>query len=222
MLQKTFQVSKIKGAVIIAAVGLAVWGFGAAARAVIIAPGQTLPTTGVTSFAGPVLLNTGPVPFVGTDFLHNVHFTGDLTTQVISGTQGLDFVYQFTNNDNSPDSILTFSTAVFSGFTTNADYLAGSGGGFPTTVNRDSNNSGDTITFAFPLASAVNPGSNSVDLVVQTNATAFTLGTVSVQDGGNASISAPAPLAVPEPATAAIAGFALLSLGMRRRNAARS
>jgi len=211
-----------QGAAIIAAVMLFVLGFGANARAVIILPGQTLPTTGVIAPGGPLVLNTGPVPFVGTDFFNNIHFTGDLDTQVYADSQGLDFVYQFTNDASSPDSILTVSASSFSGYQTNADFVAGSGAGFPTTVSRDSNDLGDTITFSYTLASAVNPGSNSVVLIVKTNATALTNGTFSLQDGGNVSINAPAPASVPEPATTAIAGVALLSLGMRRRRAARA
>lgn len=206
-----------KGLAIFVAAGLMICGFGATAKAVIIGPGQTSPTTGVTAVGGPLKLDTGAVPFVGTDFFHNVHFIGTLDTQVYADTQGLDFVYQFTNNAASADSILTFSASSFSGYITDADFLAGSGVGFPTSVGRDAADSGDTITYSFPLTSAVNPGSISVDLVIKTNASAFTAGTVSLQDGGNVSIDAPAPVAVPEPATAALASFALCALGMRRR-----
>jgi hypothetical protein len=101
---------------------------------------------------------------------------------------------------------------------TDADFLAGTGtgGNFPTTVERDSTNAGDTINFVFPLSSDVTPGSLSVQLVIDTNATVPNIGLASLQDGGNASLPAPAPASVPEPATAAIFAVALTAMGIRR------
>jgi len=173
------------------------------------------------SYGGPLVIDTGPVPFTGTDIFNDVAFTGSLDTKVYADTGGFDFVYQFSNNASSPDAILHLSAASYSGYLTNADFLAGSGASFPGTVERDAAKGGDTIDFLYSVAQAILPGTNSVQMVIKTNATSYTEGTVTIQDGGNVSINAPAPASVPEPATLTIAGFALYTLGMRRRNAAR-
>jgi hypothetical protein len=218
--------------------------------AVVITPGQTsvTPAGAITySYGDPMLLieDTGPVSFTG-DYVYTndpsspnygeYAFTGTLDTQVyydpynlVTGG-GLDFVYQFTNiNSSDPnddgDPINHFSISSFAKFLTDADYVAGSGtaDNYVSTVGRNSQNNGDTVDFDFsgnPATSPVEPGSTSVQLVVDTNASAWYMGEASIQGGGNVSLAAPAP--VPEPATAAIAGIALCALGMRRRNAARS
>jgi hypothetical protein len=215
------QCLKGSGAAIITALGL-VAGFGATAKATIIAPGQTLPTVGTAPEPGSPIYDSGPVPFSGVDSSNNVVFTGLLDSKVYVGSAGLDFVYQFSDNANSPDPILHMASTSFSGFLTDADYVPGTGNSAPSTVGRDTANAGDTVDFNFGLAGAVLPGTISDILVVKTNSPSFALGSVSLQDGGNVSVSAPAPIAVPEPATVAITGFALCALGMRRRVVARN
>jgi len=167
-----------------------------------------------------MLYDSGFVPFSGVDSSNNVVFTGLLDSKVYVGGAGLDFVYQFSDNANSPDPILHMASTSFSGFLTDADFVPGTGNSAPSTVGRDS--AGDTVDFNFGLAGAVLPGTISDILVIKTNSPSFALGSVSLQDGGNVSISAPAPIAVPEPATVAITGFGLCALGMRRRVAAKN
>jgi hypothetical protein len=221
-----------------AAVGVALCGLSTPVMAVLIGPGQTLSTTGtapneaaILAGGGAILVNTGPQSFAGTDINNNVAFTGELDSTVIADPHNLfapgdlDFIYQFTDDANpNNDPILHFSIASFSGFLTNADYSAGSGTGsnFPTAVERDSAQNGDTIDFSFPLSSAVAPGTTSVQLVIETSAAFPSVGLASLQDGGNVSISAPAPLPVPEPASAALVGMGLFGLGVRRRAVSRS
>jgi hypothetical protein len=236
MSQKIFKLlnnRKILG--LIVAAGGAFWAFNAPVMAVIINPGQSnVATTGIISYGGTLLIDTGPQSFTGNYTPPgDIAFTGDLDTKVYSdpsnpfGAGDLDFVYQFTNidsdnPDDDDDPINHFSIASYSGVSTDADYVAGSGVGsnFPSTMSRNTQNAGDTIDFNFPVASVVLPGQTSVQLVIDTNAKAWNYDLASIQGGGNVSIAAPAP--VPEPATVAIAGFAMCALGMRRRNAARS
>jgi len=222
---KTLQIlSRNRAVASIAIAGFVLWAIGSPAIAALIGPGQTAPTTG-TAVVPPApftVFTTGPQAFVAKDIANNISFTGLLDTTVYTDPGnplgGLDFVYQFSNDPNpNNDNILHFAATSFSGYLTDADFVAGSGtpGNFPSTVQRDA--FGDTIDFDFPLADAVVPGATSVLLVIKTNAPTFVMGNASLQDGGNVSITAPAPAAVPEPTTAAIAGFALCAMGLRRR-----
>jgi hypothetical protein len=191
--------------------------FAQTAFGVIINPGQTLPTTGGTSVGGALLLDTTPVPFVGKDIHSNIVFTGSIDSKVYADTQGLDFVYQFSNDQSSPDAILHLAASSFSGYITDADYIPGTGATAPSTVSRDAAAGGDTVDFNFALPNLVLPGTTSDVLVIKTNATSFALGNVSLQDGGNATLVAPAPVPVPEPAAMALLGMGICGLASRRR-----
>jgi hypothetical protein len=225
MLQNINQVLKHNGAVTIGAALLAVWGLGTSAKAVIILPGQTLNTTGeaAPAFGAPLDVEDN-VPFLADDFFGDEAFAGDLNTSVYADptTGDLDFVYQFTNTFLSGDPILHLSVSSFAGWSTDADYLTGTGTGpddVPTSVTRNPDNGGATLDFSFP--SGVTPGTESAEVIVKTSAPVAFFdddGTAALQDGGNISVTAPAT--VPEPATAAIAAFALSALCIRRRKIA--
>jgi hypothetical protein len=200
----------------LAILGCGVLGFTAVARAVIILPGQAEATTGLGAFGGTKVGDTGSLPFTGINTVNGIVFTGSLDTQVYADSGGLDFVYQLSNNSNSLDSIERVASSGFSGYTTNADYIAGTGAASPFLVS--SSTSGDVIGFSFLSgAAAILPGQTSDTLVIKTDAMAFTNGSVSVSDGGIANVSSFSPVAVPEPASAAIAAFGFSALALRRR-----
>jgi hypothetical protein len=212
-----FRRSRSTSLVSITVLGLGILGFATGAKGVVILPGQLLAPAGTDSLVGDVpLADTGSESFSGVDGSSNVVFTGTLDSSVDfdSGTGGLDFVYQLSNNANSLDAIARLTASGFAGFTTDADYVSGTGAA-PFLVSRTSD--GDTIGFNFPSSAPVSQGQSSDILVIKTNATKFQAGTVSVQDGGNANVDSYAPLAVPEPATAAIAVLGLGGLVLRPR-----
>ena len=201
-------------------IALGIVGLSRVATAVIINPSQSLSPVGSGAFTGSLANDTGSESFSGTDIFNNVVFFGliDSRVYVDSGTGKLDFTYQFSNNANSPDSIEQMTVGGYAGLITDADYVPATGAAIPSLVTRSS--SGDLIGFSFPGSSAVLQGQTTDLLVIKTNASNYTLGNAAIQDGGNGNVSVfvPAP-AVPEPATAAIAGFALCAFAVRRRRA---
>jgi hypothetical protein len=187
-----------------------------AAKAVVILPGTSAAPIGNGVIAGTQLLNV-TTPFVAKDILNNVVFSGSLQSIVLQQSGGnLEFVYQF-SNDNNPnnDSIERFSVDDFTGFSTDVDYIPSTGASAPTLVSRQPAVTGDVVGYTF---SGVSPGTSTDILTVETNATAFQIGSAALQDGGNVSIPAPVP-AVPEPATIGLLVLSVSGLTLRRRRA---
>lgn len=201
---------------VITVMGIAVVGgiFASRAGAVIINPGQTLTPAGNGAYSGTLI--DDETHTIAASFLATVH------SQVYQQSNGwLDFVYQFTNTAAGGDGIETIALGSFNDLFTNADYQVGTGDTAPsvpgdvapTQVQRSplTTSSADTINFYFP--NYVEPGMTSDLLVIQTHATSFYEGNVSLLDsvGGNAQ----APVPVPEPATAALLTTGLFGLMYR-------
>jgi hypothetical protein len=150
-------------------------------------------------------------------------FTATLTSTVYSGDTanpfpgGLTFVYVVHNDGTSVDAIGRTTLNGFANFQTDASYSTLSSGTAPATMNRSIN--GNVVGFSFvgpPLGPAVlAPGTTSMTLVIQTDATAWTTDIGNVIDGSIASGRIYAP-AVPEPATMMLL-VAGLGLFWRRR-----
>jgi len=187
------------------------------ARAALLLPGGSAPTTGGGTYGVAKVYDSGPVPFVS---LGSV-FHGLLDSQVWKEAGGtLDFVYQFSNDPNSGDVIDRFTVSDFEGFNTNADDTpAGGGSVFPVSMDRSS--LGDVVGFQFSNVSPVLPGTTSYQMVIDTNAIAFnpTGGTASLIDGDVAFVAVPTP--IPEPASGAVAAIALSALALRPRKTPR-
>jgi hypothetical protein len=122
----------------------------------------------------------------------------------------LDFVYQVTDVGTSGD-IEHLTGFSFGGFVTDVGYTASLGGFAPDMVTRTSN--GNTIDFNFLGLANIEPSGSSDYLVVQTDATQFTRGLVSIQDGsaGTSSGLEPAP-PVPEPSSLFLLGTGLVTV----------
>ena len=177
-----------------------------------------------------------PIAFPGGTELDSVFYANvglanlivDVGASVLRNAAGtLDFYYQVTN-DSAGNQVHLLTGSDFSGFVTDvwwvlngaavpcAECPSGSftnGTQDPLTVDRDAFGE---IGFSFPTPGfEVDPGEASVVLLIQTNATAFEPGVVSViGDGGTVTRPAfqPGVSAVPERASSA--SLLLLSIGL--------
>jgi PEP-CTERM motif len=199
----------------------------ATSRATPLLPGNILFPAPAGPINGGTLFNVPQVvPFVSPTY------TGTLTSEVFQNDPtnpflgGLTFVYQISNTSSFPGEIDRLTVSSFSGFATDAIYVAGSASLAPTYIDRSSGPAGATVGFSFaqpPLGSgSIQPGQTSDLLVVYTDAksAAFTL--ASTIDGSVAQVLSYAPTTnlIPEPSTFVLAGLAtigLVAFGRRRR-----
>jgi hypothetical protein len=203
------------------------------ARADILAPGGSgLPD--IFTFLGGQTLQAS---ITGTWTNSTSTMSGSYLAAVFSdpsntfGAGDLDFMYQVTNSANSLDSVGRTTAINFTGSLTDVGFTAlGStlGAGFingtvaPVTVDRSI--SGDSIGFSFtpPVSGSILPGQTSMVLVIETNATSFIAGHLSLIDGGVTTVAAFQPVApkVPEPSSkwflAMALGGVLLTLCSRK------
>jgi hypothetical protein len=182
-----------------------------------ILAGQTIPTPAEPDPTGGVVqAGTGvAVPFVSP--AGPGQFSGTLTTTVIAGDPsnalgGLTFTYRLTNDAVSLAALERMTNLNFTGFLTDVSFQIPAAGVIPTSVDRDA--SGSTMGWSFSNlgAGVINPGAASALLVIQTNAPAFTQVNANVIDGAIAVASSFGP--VPEPATFALLGVSLISIGV--------
>lgn len=139
-----------------------------------------------------------------------------------SGT--LDFYYQINNSQNSTGGISRETDSIFSGFITSVGYrtdgstISGFVNGTVAPVSADRSSSGSVVGFSFapPDSAKIMPGTSSNVLIISTNATQFTSGSVSVIDGGATTVSSFAP-AIPEPSNLVLLGYGVLGLAVFRR-----
>jgi hypothetical protein len=154
-------------------------------------------------------------------------FSGTLISKVWSGDTsnpwfalgGLTFTYEISNDLLSPDPIDRFTLSSYAGFFTDASYTSPN---FlvpvvPTTVVR--NPSGNQISFNFTglFEGTLIPGASSAVLVLQTDATSYQNSIAGVINSSSANVATFAPLAVPEPASAALLLLGGLALAFRRK-----
>jgi hypothetical protein len=181
----------------------------------IAAVGEADPTGGIvqagTGLAVPFASPPGPGSFFGT-----------LTTTVIAGDPsnalgGLTFTYRITNNDAGLSAIERMTNLNFTGFLTDVSFQVPAAGVAPTSVDRDASSSTIGWTFS-PLGAGVIPlGGASAVVVIQTNASAFAPINANIIDGSVAVAASFGPVAIPEPASLALLGMGMLSVGVLRR-----
>jgi len=181
----------------------------------IAAPSQPDPTGGSLS-----LLNTISSPFSTTSFngtLISSVYTSDTSNPF--GLADLTFTYELFIT-NGPDSASAVSIGPFTGFQTDVSYQIPSsvGPGLPpSTISRGPTGS-QAVKFDFTGNGYLPPGTNSLLLVVQTDAKAWTFGNATVLDmNGSPNISALTPTTVPEPADIGLVALALGACAAYRR-----
>ena len=174
------------------------------------------------------LLNSTSVRFTAFDAQNVPLYGGGLRTAVYRNDGNtLDFYYQLWNRDTSVDSVGRLTMTNFVGFTTDVGYRMdnwdGAGqflGGTQAALSADRSASGGTIGFGFGAGlSQINPGEVSATMVIRTNASAYTAGSVTTQNGAVYTTASFAPVesGIPEPGTYALIGAGLIALAAMRR-----
>jgi hypothetical protein len=192
----------------------------AAAHAALLVPGGTHLPASAEAAPGGAVIASAVVPFISPG-----NFSGSVLTEVLAGDPTnalgcLTFVYTVTNNGIAgPNAIGRVTIESFAGFLTDASYTAPGVGIAPALANRSAA-IGDVVGFNFfdsafdPFAGVLAPGFTSRQLVVQTNAPAFTTGTMFLIDGGITTAGVFTP--IPAPGALALLTIAPL-MGRRRR-----
>ena len=189
----------------------------------LLFPGTSAVPGDATGDAAGTLLASLSAPFttnLGTT-------SGTLLTAVyIEPTGTLDFYYQIVNSPSSIDGIARETDTNFTGFQTQVGFRTdgaslpsspfSNGTVFPSTADRGA--AGDAVGFNFPIPlSEILPGQTSFVFVVSTNAANFTVGNMSVIDGGVFSTQAFQPTVIPEPESIALLVCGGMIVGLVRR-----
>lgn len=206
----TFRISKTQLSTKVIVL-LALTGLVPTTHANVLAPGGSVTPSAMTPSGTLLATLSGTItPPISPDF------TATYTTWVYRDPLNffcancLDFVYQFTNNGPAVNE--RYSMSNFDGFKVSVgmDML---GVLDPFSITRTASAGGSVIGFNFsPPGPEVPAGFTTQRLVIETNATLFTKGTVSAQNGTAGSNVAFQP-AIPEPSSLALVGVGVVAVG---------
>jgi len=189
----------------------------AAFATTVLNPGTGTQTPDTLTMGSATLLNstsgTLTAPTISGNFTESVY--ADQSNVFCAGC--LDFVITL---DDTSGTIERISSSSFAGFNVDAGYASGLGS---TPSNLQRSDDGSVVAFGFGGSGAnLTSGDTTNQLIVETDATSFTSGYLSIQDGTSTSAVAFAPTAAPEPMSMSLLGGGLMGLGLlrlRRRSA---
>ena len=182
-----------------------------AAQAIVLDPGGSGSPDLLSLGAGSTLVaDTGSLPF------SNVAFSGTIDEWVYQDTANtfgagdLTWVIQVVNSPSSSDAIGRVTAGNFAGFMT--DVGDNGGANAPDLVDRDT--PGHTIGFSWAETGGLVAGDMSDLLLIDTNASRFTTGTLAVIDSQTSDLTGYQPSPVPESATWAMMLIGFAGLGV--------
>lgn len=183
------------------------------ASATVLTPGSS-GAPDPFSNAGWTLLAT-----TGSQALNSGTFTANATAWVYSDSANtfcagcLDFVYMVTRTGGA-DPIERITAGSFTGYSVDAGVVTSSPGFAPLTVDRSAN--GGVVGFNYQNAANLTGTESTQLLVIETDATSFTAGVMSVQDGLAANGVGFQPASTPEPVSMSLLGGGLALVGFAR------
>ena len=182
-----------------------------AAQAIVLDPGASGPPDLLSLGAGSTLVaNTGSLPF------SNIAFSGTIDEWVYQdtanhfGSGDLTWIIQVVNSPSSSDAIGQVTAGNFATFMTDVGDNGGANG--PDLVDRDT--PGHTIGFSWAETGGLVAGDMSDLLLIDTNASRFTTGTLAVINSETSDLTGYEPSPVPEPATWAMMLIGFAGLGV--------
>jgi hypothetical protein len=193
-----------------------------AAQAVVLTPGMSASPDLLSLGAGSTLVaNTGSLSFSNSVFSGTIDEWVYKDTANTFGSGDLTWIIQVANSASSTDAIARVTAGNFATFMT--DVGDNGGANAPSLVDRDT--PGHTVGFSWASTGGLLAGDMSDFLMIDTNASRFTTGTLAVIDSETSDVSAYEPSAVLQTATWAmmLIGFAGLGVagyrGSRKRGA---
>ncbi len=182
-----------------------------AAQAIVLDPGMSGSPDLLNLGAGSTLVaNTGSLSFSNSAFSGTIDEWVYKDTANSFGSGDLTWIIQVVNSANSSDAMARVTAGNFATFMT--DVGDDGGANAPSLVDRDT--PGHTIGFSWAPTGGLLAGQTSDLLMIDTNASRFTTGTLAVIDSQTSDLNGYEPSAVPEAPSWAMMLLGFAGLGV--------